>query len=597
MKKTILSISLLCIGLVSFADVVPSSKALSVAKEFMNNSSLTLVWDGNDAATKGSEDAAFYVYNVSGGGWVIVSAEDSATPILAYSDKGSFTPDDMPSNMKGWLGIMKKGLLEVREKGAKPSAEVKAKWDHPGRRVTKADNQVVLETVNWDQDSPYNGYLKNYVKKNNQGVSGLYTGCVATAMSEVLKYHKWPEHGTGTIGGYTTSSSSYTVSSFSIENHTYDWDNMLNTYGSSYTTAQGNAVAQLMADCGIMVEMDYTTSGSGALSTDIIPALVEHMQYSKSAQLKFRTNYSSKEWFDMIKYDIDNVGPILYAGDDPENGGHQFVCDGYDADNGMVHINWGWSGDGNGFFTHTLSVTISVSSYSSTDTFSQSQSAIFGLTPDRDGSSTYPEDNEDTPNLGLISYVSGKTTYSGVSISGTLAKGQTFELTPQVIFNDGAADFDGYLKFVHVDKDGNWVEDVSSATSFSLEKSYLKRGSKFSCSYSKDPEFGDRIVLWHSTSTGWSAVGYNKDDYSAIWSYALVDVSVINVDDSYSEGDLFFFRLSPKNTVISNVEWKLDGETQTGNGVALTSGTHEVSATITYSGNTKETIYQTLNVK
>ena len=593
MKKTILSISLLCIGLVSFADVVPSSKALSVAKEFMNASSLTLVWDGTETATKSSEDPAFYVYNVSGGGWVIVSAEDSATPIIGYNDKGSFNLSSMPDNLKNWLGLVKNDIKDARSRKAAPTAEVKALWASPRGHQTKADSKVVLETASWDQESPYNGYLSNYVTSNNRGVSGLYTGCVATAMSEVLRYHQWPEKGTGTIGGYKTSSKSYTVASVDISSHEYDWANMPLEYGKNYTTAQGNAVAQLMADCGMMVEMDYTTSGSGAYDTAIVPALVEHMQYSKIAHLEYRSDYSTAEWMDMIMYDIDHYGPILYAGVDSSNGGHEFVCSGYDPDNAMIYINWGWSGENNGYFTFTLKIT---GSY----TFSESQSAVFGIYPDKDGSSEYPE-GQTGERIELASYSSGSTSYYGLTLgSGTVAKGETFTLDGGVFYNMSNGTYSGDLKAALIDKDGNLKEFISESTfedSDKVEQFYGFNLEEVECTITKDIEFGDRVAFMFLKSDGtWEAVKYPATDYNGIWTWACVDVTLIKVKDSYSSGDKFSFELLPRNKRISSTSWSFDGSSTTADFVTLTSGTHTVSVTVTYNDKTTETIYQTIKV-
>ncbi len=591
MKKTILSITLFCLALAAFADSVTGERALSVAKQFMNASSATMVWDGTSVATKSGEDPAFYVFNISGGGWVIVSGEDSSTPVLGYSETGSFNKDNIPDGLDGWLGAIKKDIAYAREKKFQPTTKVKAMWANPKRIETKASGKVTLSTASWDQNAPYSNLLSTYVKNGTRGVTGLYTGCVATAMSEVLYYHKWPAKGTGTIGGYTTESKSYTVSSVDISSHTYDWSNMLSSYRGSYSTAQGNAVAQLMADCGIMVEMDYTTSGSGALAEDIIPALTQHMSYSKAATLKYRMDYTTQEWFDMIAYDIDNCGPILYGGVDGDNGGHEFVCDGYDTGNLMVHINWGWSGDNNGFFAFDLSVD----SY----TFNQYQNAVFGLVPDKDGSSQPSGTGE---RLEMDTYDSNGTTYYGMSVSsGSIAKGSSFMVDCGVIYNMGAEDYTGDLKVVMVDKDGNWKEDVSenlfeeddtveSMSGFGL--------SEVECTITKDIALGDRLAFWFQLSDGkWEPVKYDISRFDGVWTLACIDANFIKVKDSYSSGEKFFFALVPGNKRISSISWSYDGSVTKDEYVTLSSGNHTVSAAITFSDKTTETLNQVISVK
>lgn len=601
MKKIYTSILFLCISLSALADVVPSSTAYSVAQQFMNATSLTEVWDGNETETKASQDPVFYVYNVEGGGWVIVSADDCTIPILAYNDTGAFDKDNMPANMRGWFGMMRSDILQAREDGKKGSDDTEYMWKHPGRHETKAlASKKTLETANWDQESPYNNLLSTYVTKNGRGVSGLYTGCVATAMAEVLRYHKWPEHGTGTLSSYTTSTSSYSVKGFSIEDHYYDWDNMPLTYSSSATSAQKSAVAQLMLDCGVMVEMDYGTAsvgGSGALPTDVVPALTKYMQYSKTAELKSRSDYSDAEWLEMLQYEIDYNGPVLYGGYDSSNGGHQFVCSGYDVDNNKIYINWGWSGSNNGFFTLTLAIP---GSY----TFSKNQMAIFGLVPDRDGSSTYPD-----VEITMEAYAY-EDTIDGLSIeSGSFASGETFYLNAGKFFNNSTSyPFLGALKAVLVDKDGNWKEDICEPIEMTdedepdgLQAGYVcwfEGEDAIKCSVITSLALGDRIVFWYRLNNGtWTPVITSSDDYSYPWELAYVDACFIKKEASYKSGDAFTFKLIPGNKGISGISWSYDGSATSASSVSLTSGSHTVTASLTFTDGSTETITQEIMVK
>lgn len=601
MKKILVTLSALCIWICALADVVPSSTALSVAKKFMNKTDLTLAWNGEEAATRSDEAPAFYVFNVEGGGWVIVSGDDCTTPILGYSETGTFRTDAMPVNISGWLGVMRTDIRKARQEGQKGDENVRKRWEDPRRHQTRADATTkVLSTPNWNQLSPYNNYLSTYVTKNGRGVSNLCTGCVATAMAEVLYYHKWPATGTGTLDSYTTSSSSYSVKSLDISNHTYDWDNMLSSYGNSATTTQKNAVALLMLDCGVMVQMNYGTSsdgGSGAYSSKIVPALISHMQYSKNAQEKYRENYSLNEWMEMIEYEIDNNGPVLYGGSG-DDGGHQFVCDGYDTDNNMIHINWGWSGSNNGYFTLTLSIPKSY-------TFDEGQSAIFGLVPDKDGTSEYAD-----PELEMVAYSYNDTVDGIVLDSGSIGKGETFLISFGKINNPSSLDYTGAFKAVMMDKDGNWKQDVSEEIDLSgddaLPAGYIcwfengDEDERLECKITRDIKLGDRIAIWYKLSDGsWTPVKHSHEDYGYLWELACVDACFIKTESSYSAGDYFYYELVPGNTTIDSVTWKFDGSTvsDTPAGTRLTSGTHNVVAAITYSDNSTETITQVLIVK
>ena len=589
MKKILFAIFPLFLSLSAFADEVPYAAALSVAKQFMETEDLTLVWDGSGLQDGTAGAPAFYVFNVKGGGWVIVSGEDCATPILAYNDTGAFKHEGMPSNLRWWMGSMQKDILQARIDGVKASEAVRNRWASPARIKTRAGGKVQLSTAKWDQLAPYNNHLKNFVfrsKTSTTGISNLYTGCVATAMAITLKYHNWPEHGTGTIPSYTTDSYGYYVTGANIEDHVYDWDNMLDSYLGSSNSTQKDAVAQLMADCGMMVEMDYSTGGSGALSQDIIPALAEYMGYSKSAVLRYREYYSAEEWMRMIAEEIDNDRPVLYSGVDNsssgQDAGHQFVCDGYDMAEGKISINWGWSGSSNGFYT----LSLAMGAY----TFDSNQDAIFGLEPDREGSSTGSD-----PEL-VMGYSSGSS-LNGVKISGTFATGKTFTLSGGVFWNMDTSSHTFTIKAVLVDKDGNWKQDLSGTRNLTIGSYGGTTMSSLSCSVTSALALGDRVALWYKTGSGWAPVAYDHSDIARIWEYAYVDACFIKVADSYTAGDRYYFHLVQGNKGISSLTWSYDGSATSADSVKLTAGTHTVSATITFTDGSTETITQKIVVK
>ena len=502
-------------------------------------------------------------------------------------------------NLAGWMGSIRNDIRKAREDRLSATVEVRRKWDNPVRVATRAgESKKVLTTASWNQLSPYNGYLSQYVKRYGSGVSRLYTGCVATAMAEVLRYHQWPEKGTGTLEGYTTESNSYTVTGYSL-GHSYDWDNMPLTYSNSATTEQKNAVAQLMLDCGVMVHMDYGTDGSGAFAEDIVPALVEHMGYSKQATHRYRSNYTIQKWLEMIRYEIDNNGPVLYGGTG-NDGGHQFVCDGYDADNAMVHINWGWSGSDDGYFSLTLSIP---GSY----TFDEGQSAIFGLVPDRSGTSEYGDCEITMINYDFDGY---EDAVNGLEIiSGTVAKGETFQLIAGKIYNGSSQNYLGAIKVVLVDKNGNWKEDISEPMEMKdgdddetgLGAGYvfwLEDDEAFSCTISKDIALGDRIALWYRLNDGsWTPVIIDHEDLTVPWEWACVDACFIKVPDTFSSGAPFYYEIIPGNKGISSIAWSFDGTTVSDLVSLLSSGTHIVKAVITFTDNTKETVTRKIVVR
>lgn len=194
------------------------------------------------------------------------------------------------------------------------------------------------------------------------------------------------------------------------------------------------------------------------------------------------------------------------------------------------------------------------------------------------------------------------TNYYGLSVTeGTIAKGETFMLEAAVIYNMGSVDYSGDMKVVLVDKNGNRKEDISEnlfEEGDSIESGYGTGISEIECTINGDIAFGDRVAIWYLLSDGtWTPVKYDATNYDGIWTLACVDVTLIKVKDSYKAGDRLEFSLIPCNKRISSVTWSFDGKSTTADLVSLTSGTHTVSAAITYVDSTKETVNQTIIVK
>ena len=305
-----------------------------------------------------SSNVVYYVYNVEGNGFVIVSGDDIAVPVLGYSDSGMYDPDNLSPNFVYYLSSLAQEIKEAIANGLSQSEETKAQWNNylNGSSLRDAAANTPLldgDSIKWDQLTPYNGMCP-LVRDTLSA-----TGCVATTMAQIMRYYKYPLQGSGTAASYL----SYSVDSLTVitipkkdlSQSVYDWNNMLPTYYRvNYNTVQQNAVALLMYDCGISVYMQYDTPafGSGATDWDAGNAFINNFGYGKGLTYKQRYYYSNDEWETMLKAEIDAERPIFYAGTDPVNGGHAFVCDGYD-DTGKFHFNWGWSGADNGYFATT----------------------------------------------------------------------------------------------------------------------------------------------------------------------------------------------------------------------------------------------------
>ncbi len=329
---------------------VPSSVAEQIARQFFNGhvstrggqqqSDFKLVYVGGDMSVDNMTAAApFYVFNYDDRGFVVVAGDDRMESILGYSDSGAFRTDNMPLNMRSWLDMYKREYESLD----KYNSDVKVVSTTRADNTYKESIAPLLGDIIWDQDTPFSDLCPL------DGTERSYTGCVATAMAMVMKYHGYPERGTGTIS-YTTETIKKTLSE-DLSTFKFDWSNMLPDYTSPYTTAQGNAVAKLMYACGVAVKMDYTAIGSGADSYYVPQALIDNFGYDKNTQHILRDFYTYSEWVDIMKKELNEGRPIIYDGASLEVG-HEFVIDGYDSNN-MLHVNWGWSGYNDGYYVLT----------------------------------------------------------------------------------------------------------------------------------------------------------------------------------------------------------------------------------------------------
>ena len=275
---------------------------------------------------------------------IFVGADDVAQPLLGYIDNPDFDEAAMPPAMKYWLEEYSRQIeyASAREAMAPARQKVQPKLGAAPMKATRSAIAPLCATT-WDQSAPYNNLMPT---KSGQRT---YTGCVATAMAQVMKYHSYPDKGKGS-NSYTWNGQTL---SMNFAGTSFDWSNMLNSYpgSSSGTSAQRTAIATLMKACGYAVNMEYgvdSDGGSGATSFDIAPALVDNFQYDNAVHTEFRDYYSTDEWEQMMYDNLRSVGPIVYCGV-ANGGGHCFVCDGYKTD-GTFHINWGWSGSYDGYF-------------------------------------------------------------------------------------------------------------------------------------------------------------------------------------------------------------------------------------------------------
>ena len=297
--------------------------------------------------------------------FVVVSNDDAFDAVIGYAD----SPFDVDTNST--LAWYLRAASEAMKMNLQQGTCVTRALVIPKGNFKEAI--APLCKTFWAQSKPYN----NLCPTTSKG-KAYPSGCVATALSQIMFYHKYPVKGKGSHQySFTPAVGDGRLLSCDFENTTFDWDNMLLDYDSdkNYTEAQANAVAQLMAAVGVSVDMQYTESGSGAMSREARYGLINYFCYNANVNWLNRSFYSAEEWMKYIYTELNNNRPIYYTGDDEKNGGHAFVLDGYDAE-GMVHINWGWgSKGGNGYFDIAL---LNPSSFQ----FSEGQDMLIGISPE-----------------------------------------------------------------------------------------------------------------------------------------------------------------------------------------------------------------------
>lgn len=340
-----LTFSCLALGLAlpMQAKVINTQQAQAIAAKYISIAEQPKAVKGQGA--KPSDTPDFYAFNDSRGqGFVLVAGDDCLRPVLGYSRTGSIDTDNLPPAMKAWLDAVSESIAKARAEGggiARTADNTDEDDDAPTVVVAP------LVKTKWNQTAPY------YYNTPTKGGRRTATGCIATAMAQVMNYYQWPEHGYGSVS-YDTPKYDKKTMDVDFTQSTYDWANMLDEYTYSGKTpdwnyAQGSAVAQLMADLGAAIHMQYGTlaeGGSGQYGANIAAAATYHFGYN--VDMQFKNNYTMAQWTSLIKKCLDDKAPLVYCGAS-DAGGHCFVVDGYDSDN-YLHVNWGWSGDGDGYF-------------------------------------------------------------------------------------------------------------------------------------------------------------------------------------------------------------------------------------------------------
>lgn len=363
MKKYLLILLTLAFSSVSLADKVTEQNALQKAQLFFKDKriiskSLTRGLDADQQPNNALED--YYVFNAEdNGGFVIISGDDRTPEVLGYADSGSLDMDNLPPNLKGWL----EGYSE-QIKALEASDNMRRAGS---RAVIRTPREAIepLITTKWGQRSPYNHQCPK--------IDGQHclTGCVATAMAQIMNYHKWPQEACAAIPSYTAWTRQIQMDALPPTN--FKWDKMRDRYWEGEQDESADAVAELMRYCGQAVTMDYDIDNSGAF--EMPRHLIQYFGYSKNAKYVTMSQYTSSQWEDILYKELSEGRPMLYGGANLSDA-HEFICDGYDGD-GYYHFNWGWNGDANGFYLLSILYRDMWRGYVN------GQTAIIGLEPEK----------------------------------------------------------------------------------------------------------------------------------------------------------------------------------------------------------------------
>lgn len=395
---------------------------------------------------------SYYVFpNANSKGFTIVSGDDRLPEIVGYSSQGSYDENNLPegfvSFMEAYQNLYNKVNLGDAE-ALKNLAEIKA-WRNKKNASAASTSAVapLLGNIEWDQTSPYNNMCPKY-----DSVHVAATGCVATAMAQVMAYYKYPKQLKADIPGYVNrwNGIPMEIPTITREEGVYDWDNMLPKYNkeANATQQQKDAVAKLMYHCGAAVRMSYGPESGAAVSSS---KLAKYFGYDADLMMDLsRSSFTLDKWMQIIDTELAAGRPVLYGGQSSENG-HQFICDGKD-ENGLYHINWGWSGNQNAYFD--LSILNpekgGTGSGSAADGFNRYCTMTIGIAPDN---GVVDAPLAQIPSISVLY----DADYVVITKGTRKSKSDKFEFTQQVTFvNQVKQAFKGFLGLGILQKDGSY---------------------------------------------------------------------------------------------------------------------------------------------
>ena len=532
MKRFITLISsLLLVFNIAYAVPVSPARAEAAAKQYLKvktgrTVNLKPIEEVRTLTKGAAEHPDFYAFESDRGGFVIIAGDDAVSPVIGWSRTGTFTFEGMPENITAWFDMWRNIIKDVREGRLEPQSEACSEWEsvEKGRTLLYDEGEKILETASWNQTDPYNKYCPN----------GSVAGCVAVATAIRLRYHQWPEAGQGELPAYDYEDDGGTKhhEDAITLGHEYHWDKMPLKLKDESTEEEINEVATLIHETGVMVQSYYSPEGTGAFASDVYDNIAKYFFYDASAIDYYPVYFRKDEWCRMIMDNLDNVGPVLYAGQGKE-GGHAFVIDGY-SEKGQFHINWGWGGRNNAFFT-----------YPSFKEYTSGQHATFNLKKDEGGSK--------------VDFLAIDGNGDGHGLTASVEEFQLdeqFGFRCEYLFNLGSRPFNGQLALAVIHRDGSMGEIVSLNDDFTCPSLQGYGIYDDECKLTEELFIGDRLCLWYRSENTpeWTIIRANVEQG---------DAAEIPVADQQFLDEVTSFKYTSETgeLVIStkkDAEWKIE---------------------------------------
>ena len=455
MRKLSLLIAFALLTATGYAKQINETQAAAIAGKYLQTASRTL--KALPSSNTAQNDAEYYIFNAGAdNGFVIISGDDELSELVGYSENGSFSTMNMPENISYWLEEYSNYVKNFRA-GKVEAKNIKYAAATPVVRP--------LLTTKWNQKEPYNTLCPG---DRYRGICP--TGCVATAMAQIMNYWQWPKTGQG-VHSYRND---FRIETVDFSQSNYDWDNMLDEYlyvknasgfiVEGWTKEQGDAVAKLMYDCGVATNMRYEYNGSGTTDPEAKTALAKHFKYD--CQQYPRESLNTPQFMNLITTELDNARPLYFSGAG-DGGGHAFVCDGYDS-NEFLHINWGWGGMSDGYFNVNYMNPGSLGTGGGAGGFNHDQ-VITLMQPNKNGT---PTTNDDY--LGILpeGYINNFTGYIK-AIDQKAKKGEPMRIAIMGIWNYTEKSYTGDVAFAVYNKEGERLTTPTNKEQMVIESGYV----------------------------------------------------------------------------------------------------------------------------